>query len=205
MKILKFEDEASWLAARRCRITGSRLEDVLEKKRGTGKKVGYYELIAERLAVPPSDENPMDRGHRLEDQALDRFEAMTEKKLSREKVIWTREDNEFVAVSPDAAVEADEPTEAVEVKCLAAPRHIEILLTQEVPSEYLYQVKQYFIVNDKLEKVTLCFYNPDLKVKDFFTFEYKRSDLQADLEALLEHQRMTLAEVDAVVAELTSF
>jgi hypothetical protein len=61
MKIQQFNDQQDWLEARKCKITGSRLKDIVTLK-GTGKKKGYYELIAERIALPSNEENPMDRG-----------------------------------------------------------------------------------------------------------------------------------------------
>src|SRR3990167_3797707 len=187
MKILNFKNETEWLEARRGRITGSRLEDVLEKKRGTGKKVGFYELIAERISLPGDGENPMDRGHRLEDEALDRFEDATGKNLNRTLMLWLRDEQNKIAVPPDAFVseEGQEIAWAVEAKCLSAAKHIEICLTKEVPSEYDFQVKQYFIVAPSLQKVTLCFYNPLLKVQDFFMVEYTREQVQVEIDALL--------------------
>lgn len=203
MKILTFDDNDQWMAARLCKITGSRLKDIVVK-RGTGKKIGYYELIAERIGLPPDGENPMDRGHRLETEAIERFEAMTEKKVDTSLVIWTRDDNENIAVSPDGFI-GKKATEAVEVKCLASARHIEALLTNEIPDEYHYQVLQYFIVNEDLKKLYFCFYDPRLKVKDFFVIEVTRESMQEEVDQYLVYQRETLAEVEAEVEKLLSF
>ena len=71
MKILKYENIEEWLEARRGKITGTRLKDLI-MKRSSKHKIGFYELIAERVAIPANDENVMDRGHRLEELALDR-------------------------------------------------------------------------------------------------------------------------------------
>ncbi len=80
MKTLKFENQESWLEARKTKITGSRLKDIIVK-RGTGQKIGFYELIAERLAIPSDGEDPMERGHRLETEALERFTQETGKEV----------------------------------------------------------------------------------------------------------------------------
>ena len=61
------------------------------------------------------------------------------------------------------------------------------------------------VVNPDCQKVTLCFYCPLLWVKDFFTIEYKREDIQADIDAMLEQEKMTLAEVNQIVSDLTAF
>jgi predicted phage-related endonuclease len=207
MKIIRYEDRDQWLAGRLCRITGSRLKDIVVK-RGTGKKVGFYELIAERIGLPADGENPMDRGQRLEPEAIERFEAATGKKVDTSLVIWTRDDNENVAVSPDGFIvpkKGKSIEEAVETKCLGSARHIEAVLTNEVPDEYHYQKIQYFAVNDDLKKLYFCFYDPRLKVKDFHIIEVTREQVQEEVDALLAYQRETLAEVERIAAELMTF
>ena len=72
MKINKFDSNEEWMLARRGRITGSRLKDI-HVKRGTNEKIGYYQIIAERIAQEAGDENPMERGHRLEEEAIEAF------------------------------------------------------------------------------------------------------------------------------------
>lgn len=207
MQVLQFEDREAWLAARLCRITGSRLKDIVVK-RGIGKKIGFYELIAERIGLPPDGENPMDRGTRLESEAIERFELMTGKKVDTSLVIWTREDDPNIAVSPDAFVlpgKDKKIREAVEAKCLASARHIEAALTNEIPSEYKEQAIQYFIVNEDLEKLHFCFYDPRLKVKDFFMIEVTRESVKEEIEGLLAYQKETLKEVDRIVEQLLAF
>lgn len=203
MKTLTFETKEAWLGARLCKITGSRLKDITAKKKGDGKKKGFYELIAERIGLPGDAENPMDRGNRLEEEAIDRFQSMTGKKVDTSLVIWTRDENENIAISPDGIVEG--APEAVEVKCLASASHIEALLTQKIPDEYQMQMIQYFIVNDDLQKLHFCFYDPRLKVKDFFIIEVTREEVLADIEALLIYERETLKEVDAIADSLLNF
>lgn len=201
MKIQSFEDEKEWLAARLGKITGSRLKDVIVK-RGTEKKKGFYELIAERIGTIRPPEKPMDRGHRLEDEALDRFAEATEKQVDRSLVIWMRDEDENIAVSPDGIVSEEE---AVEVKCLSSASHIEAYLTQQTPKEYKEQFLQYFIVNDKLKTLHVCFYDPSLTVADFFFITISRADVLAEIESTLIYERETLQEVESIVKKLLSF
>ena len=199
MKTIKFSDKESWLEARKTKITGSRLKDIVVK-RGTGQKIGYYELIAERLALPGTGQDPMERGIELEGEAIERFAKETGKKVDTSLVIWMRDDNESIAISPDGFIGT---TEAVEVKCLASARHIEALLTGELPTEYEMQAYQYFIVNDKLKTLYFCFYDPRLSVKDFFFKTIKRSEVQEKIEEYLEYQKKILAEVNTIVNQLS--
>lgn len=201
MKIQRFKEEDEWLLARRGKITGTRLKDLIVK-RGTGKKIGYYELIAERLAIAPDDENVMERGHRLEEEAIKKFEKETKKKVDNGLVIWERDDNSSIAISPDGYIGE---TEAIEVKCLGSARHLEALLTQAIPKDYEEQILQYFIVNDKLKVLYFVFYDPRILAKDYFKFEVKREEVQEKVTEYLELEKATLAEIDAIVNDLSGF
>lgn len=201
MKIEKFEDTWSWREARRGKITGSRLADVYSSR--GNKKLGFYEVIAERLGLSADDENPMDRGTRLEGEALDQFEKATGKSLNRDKVLWMRDDNESIAISPDGTV-IDSP-EAVECKCLASSRHIEAFLTQKIPEDYKYQRLQYFIVNDELQELHFAFYDPRVLAKPFFIITTKREDVSGDIIQFLAFERDTLTEIDDIVNKLSNF
>lgn len=200
MKIQKFQDRDEWLFARRGKITGSRLKDIVVK-RGTGEKIGFYELIAERLAVAPDEERPMDRGTRLEDEAMQRFMTETGKELDTSLVIWTRDDNESIAISPDGF----NTKEAADAKCLSSAKHLEAFLTQEVPDEYKMQKLQYFIVNDELETLYFVFYDPRIPCKDFFYLTIHRKDVEKECAELLEYQKLKLKMVDDIVNKLSGF
>ena len=200
MKTLKFDDRESWLLARKGKITGSRAKDIIVK-RGTGHKIGFYELIAERLAVgSDTDETPLERGVRLEPEALERFAKETGKKVDTSLVLWVREDDESIGYSPDGIVGK---TEVIETKCLSSARHIEAWLTQEVPDDYKDQVNQAFIVNDKLKTLYLVFYDPRIPAKDFFYITIKRKDVQEKVTEYLEYERKIIEEVNRIVNELT--
>lgn len=202
MKTLKFEEEneEAWLAARIGRITGSKVKDVMPKKTGTGKKIGFYELVAEKLGVPADGESPMMRGHRLEKEAIAMFTKDTGKEVDTSLVMWLLDDEENIAVSPDGFI-GDE--EAVEVKCLGSARHIEAWHTNEIPSDYEYQVIQYFVVNPKLLELHFIFYDPRLLAKPYFYFTVKRGSLGSQIQASYDMQRKELAEINNIVLQLS--
>ncbi len=196
MKTLKFETREEWLDARRGRITGTRLKDLITK----GKpKIGFYEIIAERIAIPASDENVMDRGIRLEDLAIARFAEETGKKVNTDLVLWCREDDENIALSPDGFIGKKE---AVECKCLSSARHIEAWLTQELPSEYECQVLQYFIVNEKLQTLYFVFFDPRMP-KDFFYLTVQREGIQEQVDEYLQIERDALTKIAEIEKQLT--
>ena len=197
MKTISFTDEKTWLEFRRGKITGTRLKDVV-LKRTKKPKIGFYEIIAESVAIPVN-ENMMLRGKELEEFAIKEFAKKTKKEVSNELVIWQREDNEKIAISPDGVISK---TEAVEVKCLGHARHIEALLTQVIPNEYHYQVLQYFVVNDDLEKLYFVFYDPQV-TKDLFWIEVTREELGDEIKECLELEVETLKKIDEITNKLT--
>lgn len=200
MKTTKYEDRDAWLAARVGKITGTRLKDITIAVRGDGKKIGFYELIAERLALPSDGENPMDRGSRLEEEAIAEFTSSTGLTVDTSLYIWTRDDNDNIAISPDGVIDKEN---AVEVKCLSSARHIEALLTNKIPKDYEYQVLQYFIVNDDLQKLYFCFYEPRLATKQFFFIEVAREEVEEQVTLYLDHERHVLADVEKIVLDLS--
>jgi hypothetical protein len=208
MKTQTFNNEQEWLDARLGKVTGTRLKDLIVA-RGSGYKAGFYEIIAERVAIPESGENAMDRGHRLEPDALARFAAATGKEVDCSLLMWCRDDNENIAISPDGVVGE---TEAVECKCLSSSRHIEAWLKKyyfcetdfnSIPAEYRPQAIQYFIVNDKLETLYFVFYDVRMP-KDFFYLTINREDVSEQVAEYLELERTKLAEI-AKIEQLLTF
>lgn len=200
MRVINFNSKEEWFTGRLGKITGSRLKDIVVK-RGSGKKIGFYELIAERIALPSTDENPMDRGTRLEEIAVSRFIEETGIKVETGHTIWSRDDNNSIAISPDGWTE--DLTQAVESKSLSSARHIEAYLTQEIPDEYKMQTYQYFIVNDKLETLYFCFYDPRIPCKEFFYITISRENIEKEIAEYLKYQEDTIKEVEEIVTKLT--
>ena len=198
MKIINYKgDEQKWLADREGKITGTGLGKVLSQT-SEKPKVGFYDLIAKRIALPPTGENVMDRGRRLENEALVRFEKETDKKVNKDLIICISEDNDQMTYSPDGLIGK---TEGVEVKCLNSATHIEAWLTQKIPTEYYFQTIQPFIVNPKLKTLYFVFYSPLIPAKDFFYIEVQRDD--EAVEKYKERELKILAEVERIVLELT--
>lgn len=200
MKVKQFQNKEEWLLARRGKITGSRLKDIVVK-RGTGEKIGFYEIIAERLATTPEDENAMDRGTRLEDEAIQKYREKTGLEVDTSLVIWEREDNPSIAISPDGIVGK---SGAIEVKCLSSARHIEAKITGKYPKDYHEQIIQYFVVNDGLEVLHFVMYDPrmpqHLQLIDFQIFRF---DIEEEIKEMHEYEINKLKEIDEIINQLT--
>lgn len=176
--------------------------------RNAPKKKAFYQLIADHLAIPGIEgENDRDRGHRLQGPALDKFAEVTGKRIVKDPGLCVREDNENIAISPDALVledsEIEKFTEGVEAKCLDDANTVEAYLTKKVPSEYWEQVIQYFVVGDELKIVSLVCYSETLSAMNFVIVEVKREDVLEDIEYYKNYETVILKEVDEIIKEHT--
>lgn len=202
MKLLRFNNREDWLDARKGKIMGTKAGSLLSKRDQKPLK-GYYELIAERVAIPHDGENVMDRGLRLEEEALDKFQKQTGKKVEKATddnlMVCVREDFPDIGYSPDGLIGK---TEDVEVKCLNSAAHIEAYLTKGIPSEYRSQIIQGFVVNDKLKTRYMVFYDPRMPV-DMFFLTLDRKDFKEEIEEYLELEKSVLEEVERITNDLT--
>lgn len=203
MQILNIDQNSDeWRMVRMGKITGSKLDGVTPKVRGAGRKIGFYELLAERLAVEEEVEDPMERGSRLESEAVELFAAQQGKTVERVGFCIS-DDNPNIALSPDGLIKnGGKYTEAVEVKCLSAARHLEAYFEKKIPSDYDAQVLQYFIVNQDLETLHFVFFDPRIKSIPMFHLDVKREDIKDDIQKYLEIQIKVLEEVNSMLESL---
>ena len=203
MKILKaLQNTDEWLENRKGKISGSKLKDIVVK-RGTGRKIGFYQLLADRLAVDEQVDDAMERGHELELEALDLFSSETGKKIEQVGLCISDE-NENIALSPDGLIKNGKKyTEAVEVKCLGSARHLEAYFEKQIPSDFHEQAMQYFIVNQDLKTLYFVFYDPRITVKPIHWIEVNREDVEDEIQYLKDYQIQTLKEVEELLVNLS--
>lgn len=202
MKIKQFETQEEWMSERLTKITGSRLKDIVVL-RGTNEKVGFWQLVAERLARPrDKGEKVMDRGHELEIVAVDLCSKELKKELITDLVLWESDDNSSIAISPDAFTK--DLTEAVEAKCLNSAEHIQCYYEKHWPEEYKFQVYQYFIVNDKLQTLHFIMYDPSVIEKcQYIRFVINREDIVEEIEKYKQYQIDKLEKVSEIVNSIS--
>lgn len=191
----------AWHQIRKGKITGTTLKAIM----GTPKarQEAKYEIIAERLTigVDMDYENPMDRGHRLESEALAAFEFETGKKIETTGYI-EQDDNSLIGYSPDALVMDTNDEEDVEVKCPLGKNYVKMWLTNEVPEEYYWQMVQGFAVNPVLKKRWFVGYNPDISIHPLHIIEVKREDVETDIKTAIEKQNVFLSEVESELGKI---
>jgi len=191
----------AWHQIRKGKITGTTLKAIM----GTPKarQDAMYELIAERLTVgvEMDYENPMDRGIRLEPEALAMFEFHTGKKVETTGFV-EHDENSLVGYSPDGLIKDTDDKEDVEVKCPGGKNYVKMWLTNEVPEEYYWQLIQAFVVNPKLEVRWFVGYNPDISIHPIHIIKVTREQVANNIVVAQEKQLAFLSEVDAKLAEI---
>lgn len=187
----------AWLDLRKGKITGSKLNGVITK-RGNGKKIGFYELLAERIAIPKDGEDAMERGSRLEDEAIEELEK--EFGVIERIGFCTREDNENIAISMDGYQSKNK--RAFEVKCLGSAKHLMSYFEQKIPNEYKDQAMQYFVVDEGLKELVFAFYDPRVVAKPLHHITIKREDIEDEIKILYGYQVDILKEIDEMAEEI---
>lgn len=202
MQILNVEQNTeAWAFERKGRITGSKLGAIVTY-RGNKRKIGVYQLVADRLGLTEEAEDESERGHRLEQEAVNMFEAQTGKSVARVGLCISDKNNN-IALSPDGLIGKNGIyKEAVEIKCLGSARHLQAWFEKEIPSDYEEQVIQYFIVNEQLNRLYFCFYDPRIAAKPFFYIIVEREQVADKIRELEEYQVKVLNDVDEMVSSL---
>lgn len=203
MKIVDIEQNTDeWLEFRKSKISGSKLKDLVIK-RGTAKKIGYYQLLADRLEEDTDYEEPRERGHRLENEGLEAFEKLKDLEVNKDCGIWQSDIDPNIIVSPDGGIAIEgEYVAAVEVKCLNGARHLQAVIENKIPSEYYEQCVQYFIVNEKLETLYFTFYHPNIPSRKLHVIEMHRSGMEDYIEELRQYEIDQLREIESLVEQL---
>jgi len=160
-----------------------------------------YEIIAARLTVGLEDdsENAMDRGTRLEPEAIDAFIFETGKKVEITG-FCEDDDDPTICNSPDGLI--PEENAAVEVKCMGGKNHVKMWLKNEVPDEYEWQVVQYFVINPKLKRMYFIGYNPDIEVHPLHIITIEREEIDEKVREAKIAQKEFLAEVNEELAKI---
>ncbi len=202
--MLKLEVEQKsekWFYERKGKITGTMLKSIM----GTPKarQEAMYEYIAERLTVgvDMDHENAMERGNRLEPDAIAMFELEMSKKVERVG-LYVKDEDSSIANSPDGNVLDTDDTESVEAKCMGGKNHIKLWLTNAVPEEYEWQVAQYFIVNPKLQILWFVGFNPDITIHPLHIIKVTRGEILEKIEKGLIGQTVFLQEAEALLSTL---
>lgn len=190
-----------WLHIKKGKISGTQLKGIM----GTPKarQDAIYDIIGERLKVGVNDEyeNPIDRGNRLEPFAVSAYEMETGNFVDRSGFCESDGD-QFIGNSPDGLVGENG---AVEIKCPEHKNYVKYWLTNEIPDDYIWQVVQYFVVNEKLEWLDFASYNPDIPVHPLHIVRVLRGELQEKIDEANTKEKIFLSEINTILEQIIQF
>lgn len=200
VKIVDVEQGSEeWLQLRRGKISGTRLGDIYAAR--GGRKIGFYETIAERLNGDRDNENRMDRGLRLEEEAAKMFEKKTKLKVVSAG-ICVSDENPNIINSPDGLIKKGKVYPgAIEIKCLSPARHWQVVIENEIPKEFESQKLQYFIVNEDLKDLFFIFFDPDNMHVPMHIIKTTRIENEEKIEMFKQFQIEQLKLMEDIVAE----
>jgi putative phage-type endonuclease len=164
-----------------------------------------YELLAEKTESFIEEESyisdDMLRGMQLEPEA--RQWANENYKCEFIECGWIQSDIELLGISPDG-ITADF-TQAIEIKCPQAKRHIQTVIDNDIPLDNLHQCLHYFTVNDRLEQLHFISYRPE-SIKPVFTRTLTREsmiNLGTKAKPVLKtvNEWVTIAKAEAVTLQ----
>lgn len=142
-KILEYRDKAlkqSKEATTRDEIeehyrTALKYDELLVETKAKNKhlKVGidFWKFLAETMAEQPDNENPMERGHRLEPENINltlQQLGYKQKDCITDCGIWESDEDNRIACSPDAYQATENPTWAIECKSLGSAYHLQAVI-----------------------------------------------------------------------------
>lgn len=112
--------------------------DAKNKRLKTG--IDFWKFLAETMAEQPTNENPMERGHRLEPENI----LLTLQQLGYQQKdcvtdcgIWESDEDPRIACSPDAYQASTNPTWAIECKSLGSAYHLQAVIPWMVHSRLI--------------------------------------------------------------------
>lgn len=126
--------------------TALKYDELLTETEAKNKRlktgIDFWKFLAETMAEQPTNENPMERGHRLEPENI----HLTLQQLGYEEKdcitdcgIWENDEDNRIACSPDAYQNTPEPTWAIECKSLGSAYHLQAVIPWMIHSQLIRQ------------------------------------------------------------------
>lgn len=120
----------------------TRILEAEAKNKHLKVNIDFWKFLAETMAEQPDNENPMERGHRLEPKNI----TLTLQQLGYEQKdcitdcgIWESDEDPRLACSPDAYQASENPTWAIECKSLGSAYHLQAVIPWMIHSQLIRQ------------------------------------------------------------------
>ena len=192
-----------WLKARHGNVTGTSLGNALGTR--VNQKTLMYSLIADRMTEVQMNElstPAVDRGNELEPFAIRATQDETGIQFTETGLLLNDAYPRF-SISPDGIVEEDGViVGGIETKCPNSKKHVEYLMKNEIPKEYLHQVKAPFIMSDDVKYWVFASFDDRNYERPLFVKTVTRDDFD-DIDECREKLLKFLDEVNEGHMDLT--
>lgn len=228
MRIIHISQETEtdeWLEFREGKISGTKAGAI--NAAHIYRNLGFWQILAERLADDPDGESPMERGHRLEDEnaliAVKRL-GMDELSVTLDGGVWVSDEDQDIMVSPDAYENSPTPSWAIECKSLASAAHLSVAvpylaasgrlkgfddpeltagakdLGKLLPRKHYEQILQYFVVNPDLKTVYYSLYDPRIHDENLahIIIPIQAKDVEEDINQQKDMAALVMERVRAL-------
>jgi exodeoxyribonuclease (lambda-induced) len=189
-----------WLEARKGKITGTRLRDVLK----TDNLPAIYEMIGE-LGSDEIEETfankAMLRGIECEPIARDMYQIITGNVIE-EVGFCISIDNDYLGLSPDGFT--PDRVGAIEIKSPSTAVHVKYILGDRIPTEYMPQVMTYFLVNTKLEYLDFISFDDRYQPKPIWIKRITYAEIEDELAIVKEKLNKFIAKFEKYYAKISN-
>lgn len=193
-----------WKQLRQGHVTASNIADVMAKGKGESESITRHKykmrLLAERIAIAPmfdSYSNPaMEWGIEQEQYACIAYEE-NKYVLVQRTGFWLHPTIKWLGVSPDRLVGDDG---LIEVKCPNSTTHLDYLMTNKIPAEYVKQIQCQLWVTGR----QWCdFVSYDSRLRRHNQLLIVRAERNEELIAEMEVEvKKFLAEIELLIIKL---
>ena len=169
-----------WHEARLWKVTWTTLKDVMS----SNNLPLVDKLLAELLSNQAKEfrtSQEMERWIDQEPRAVSKFQEVTGKKVEE---VWfcLSDEFDFLWHSPDWLIKVDWAyKEWLEIKCWDSATHIRYIRTNKVDTKYWYQILNYFLVVETLERVYFVSYDDRILAKPLNIVTIERSEVEEQL------------------------
>jgi len=197
-------EKAAWLSSRAGKLTASRMYQALDMTakgaEGAKRRALKYELLAERITgdtVPHYVNSFMQWGLDQEPAAKAAYELVTGRLIAPCGFV-DHPDIENFGATPDGFL----PGNVIEFKCPQTTTHVSWLLSGGVPDQHKPQILAQLACTGR-EHAVFVSYDPRVRDprKQLHIVEWTPG--REEIEAIEEHARKFLAEVEAMFEQLT--
>lgn len=205
MRVLDIEQGTyEWHAIRSGMVTGTTLKSAVGSK--AVQKTLMNQLIAERMTEPEIRElnsEAVERGKELEPIALKEAAKKTGEDYQICGMLISEEIDGF-GLSPDGVVwDQGEIVGGIEIKCPDSKKHVEYLLGDAIPKDYLHQVLAPFVCGDEVQWWDFCSFDDRNYERPIFMTRIHRKDIEEAISEAREGLANFLERVNQTHLELT--